>query len=238
MARSVRPACLPLLCVLLLAGCQATPEQPGTTGAAPPAQSEAPVAPPQDTTTAPPEPEPEPVAVTPQPPSPVEVQEPEATAPVVCQPPPTPPPAPVAPARPATVLPVLGAEEYVTVDPPGVRLKARLDTGTSSSLLDARNVREFERDGKAWVKFLVPGADDAPPVEVSRPVLRSSPSRASGRRYVVTLRTHLGSIDQFTEFTLSDRTGQSHAVVLGRNFLRDQALVDVARRFTIPVAKN
>jgi hypothetical protein len=135
------------------------------------------------------------------------------------------------------VLPILGVEEYVSIEPPGLRLKARLDTGAGNSTLDARNVREFERDGKPWVKFMVVGPDGSPPVEVSRPVLRSAPARNGGRRYVVTLRTQLGGIDQFTEFSLSDRSGQSHAVVLGRDFLRDQALVDVARRLTVPAAK-
>jgi hypothetical protein len=183
-----------------------------------------------------PVPEPEPA---PQPATPVEVKEPEPTPPVVvCKPSPAPTPAaPAPPARPSSVLPILGAEEFVAIEPPGIRLKARLDTGTGSSVLDARNVREFERDGKPWVRFMVPVPDNAPPVEVSRPVLRSSPAKTGGRRYVVTLHTRLGAIDQFTEFTLSDRSGQSHAVVLGRNFLRDQALVDVARRFTLPAAK-
>lgn len=237
MVRILRLVSLPLLCLTLLSGCQVAPQQDEAPGPSVPAATPVPAPAEPTPPETQPEPEPQPAA---QPATPVEVEEPEPDAPVVvCEPPPTPPPAaPTPPARPASVLPILGAEEFVAIEPPGVRLKARLDTGTGNSTLDARNVREFERDGKPWVRFMVPGADDAPPVEVSRPVLRSSPGRSGGRRYVVTLRTQLGGIDQFTEFMLSDRSGQSHPVVLGRNFLRDQALVDVARRFTLPATKN
>lgn len=237
MVRIVRLATLPLLCLALLTGCQVAPRQDEAPVSSVPAVTPAPAPVAEPRPEVQPEPQPQPAA---QPATPVEVKEPEPTPPVVvCEPPPTPPPAaPAPPARPTSVLPILGAEEIVAIEPPGVRLKARLDTGTGHSTLDARNVREFERDGKPWVRFMVPGAENATPVEVSRPVLRSSPVRSGGRRYVVSLRTQLGSIDQFTEFTLSDRSDQGHAVILGRNFLRDQALVDVAKRFTVPAAKH
>ena len=117
-------------------------------------------------------------------------------------------------------------------------LEARLDTGTAGSVIDARNAREFERDGKTWVKFTLVDPATSKAIEVSRPVVRSSPIKdLSARRYVVTLHIRLGEIDQYTELSLADRSGQSHPLILGRNFLRDQALVDVSRRFTVPASK-
>lgn len=132
-------------------------------------------------------------------------------------------------------MPVLGEVERVLIEPPSLLLEARLDTGASVSTIDARDAREFERDGKTWVKFSVIDPVKGTPTEVSRPVVRSSTVKGStSRRYVVTLHVRLGDIDQYTEFSLADRSGQGHPVVLGRNFLRDQAVVDVSRRFTAP----
>ena len=55
------------------------------------------------------------------------------------------------------------------------------------------------------------------------------------RRPVVELDVALGnSIMQTTEFTLTDRTQMSYPVLLGRSFLRDLTLVDVAIEFTHP----
>jgi hypothetical protein len=233
------PCLAPLLFCLaaLLAGCETVPAgtaapQAPVTEVAPPAQ---PAAPPETTVPAQ-TPAPEPV---PEPPVEVKKPEPEpAPAPIlVCPPPPK--PQPTSPQRPPSVLPVLGDVENVVIEPPGLRLEARLDTGIAGSQIDARGIHEFERDGKPWVKFLLPGPSPETPVEVSRPVVRTTaPKQAGGaKRYVVSLRTTLGRIDQFTEFTLADRSAQAHPVVLGRNFLRDQALVDVARRFTVPTPK-
>ncbi len=221
--RAFAPAIL-LLALSLLAGCAAPtavkPTEPVETAPATPV--EPPPAPA-------PEPEPEPAPE----PAPPPITEPEPAKPpvVVCEPPP--PPAPAERPRSPTALAILGEIERVMLDPPGLVMPARIDTGTAGSLLDARNVREFERDGKTWVKFLLGGASNAEAPEVSRPLLRSATLRSGARRYVVSLRVRLGEIDQYVEFSLGDRSGQTHPMVLGRNFLRDQAVVDVSRRFTI-----
>lgn len=233
MNRSQRIAPL-LLCLSLLigfAGCATKPvEPPPPAPPVEPAPPPEPMPPPEPPP--PPEPEPEP-----EPPPPVEEPKPAPPPVVVCEP--APPPVPAPPERPKTVLPILGAVEYVTLEPPGLRLKARMDTGTSSSSLDARDIREFERDGKPWVRFVVIDRGNDKPREVTRPVVRATTLKGNGeRRYVITLRTAVGGIDQFTEFTLSDRSDQTYPVVLGRDFLRDQALIDVARRYTVRAKKK
>ncbi|MFM7785873.1 MAG: ATP-dependent zinc protease [Gammaproteobacteria bacterium] len=220
--RALAPALF--VALSLLAGCAAPPavkplEPVETTPAAPVEPQPAPA----------PEPEPEPAPEA-TPPAPVE---PEAVKPpvVVCEPPPR--PAPAEKPLPPTALAILVEAERVLLYPPGLVVAARLDTGAPGSVLDALNVREFERDGKTWVKFLLRSAPDAQPQEISRPLLRSSTLKSGARRYVVSLRVRLGSIDQYVDFTLGDRGPQAYPMVLGRNFLRDQAVVDVSRRFTV-----
>ena len=73
-------------------------------------------------------------------------------------------------------------------------------------------------------------------VEVSRPVVRSIAPKdgANSKRYIVSLKVTIAGISQFTEFALTDRSSSAYPVLIGRNFLRDQAVVDVGRRFTRP----
>jgi len=230
-----RNRCVAALCIslaLLLHGCGTTPEKPESpTPTETPAPAPEPLPQPPATTVTPPEQPPAPPAgpVTPEEPAP----EPE---PVVCTPPPPPPPAPVQRARPQTALAVLGAIEHVRIEPPGLQLTARLDTGAPGSSLHALDVREFERDGKTWVKFQLVDAKTGQNVEVSRPVVRSAAAKdASGpKRYVVSLKATIAGVAQFTEFALTDRSSYSYPVLIGRNFLRDQAVVDVGHRFTKP----
>jgi hypothetical protein len=231
-----RNRCVAALCVslaLLLQGCGTTPERPQ----APPAtQSPAPAPEPA--------PQPSPEAVTaPAPTLPAEPAlppeepepAPEPEPPVVCTPPP-PPPAPAKRAPPQTALAVLGEIEHVRIEPPGLQFTARLDTGMAGSSLHALDVRAFERDGKTWVKFQLVDAGTGKNVEVSRPVVRSIALKgaADSKRYIVSLKTTIAGVAQFTEFALTDRSSSSYPVLIGRNFLRDQAVVDVGRRYTRP----
>ena len=114
--------------------------------------------------------------------------------------------------------------------------KLTYNMSAPGSSLHALDVREFERDGKTWVKFQLVDAKTGQNVEVSRPVVRSAAAKdASGpKRYVVSLKATIAGVAQFTEFALTDRSSYSYPVLIGRNFLRDQAVVDVGHRFTKP----
>lgn len=236
-----RNRCVAALCVslaLLLQGCDTTPVKPESP---PAAQTPSPAAqpPPQPPAEAVP-----PVAETPPagPALPVEEPQPapEPEPPVACVPPPAPTPAPVQRARPKTALAVLGAIEHVRIEPPGLQLTARLDTGAPGSSLHALDVREFERDGKSWVRFQLVDAASGQGVEVSRPVVRTQQlkNQPASKRYVVSLKATIAGVAQFTDFTLTDRGSNPFPALIGRNFLRDQAVVDVGRRYTRPDAKR
>jgi hypothetical protein len=41
----------------------------------------------------------------------------------------------------------------------------------------------------------------------------------------------LGSIHEKAQFTLADRSQMSHPVLLGREFIRDIAMVDVSKKY-------
>lgn len=135
---------------------------------------------------------------------------------------------------------VIGGIERVHLSPPGLTLEARIDTGAESSSLDARNIREFERDGSTWVRFLLVDRDTDEVHEIERRVVRfvrilQSSVDDSERRPVVRFRMALGTHVQVAEFTLSDREHLAFPVLIGRNVLKDVMIVDVGRSHLAPV---
>lgn len=124
----------------------------------------------------------------------------------------------------------------VEVDPPGVQLEARLDTGADSCSLHAVDVVPFDRDGERWVRFVIAGKVSEGKV-IERPIVRTVLIKRHDaepqRRYVVKLNFRIGKIDETVDVTLADRGDFDYSVLVGRNFLTDNAIVDVSRKFTV-----
>lgn len=135
---------------------------------------------------------------------------------------------------------VLGSSEWIGLSDVGTYLKARIDSGANTSSLSASEITRFERDGENWIRFkLGLDADDVvvdavrdewieAPVERRVRVIQATGEES---RPVVTLMMTLGSIREPVEFTLSDRTHLDFPALLGRRFLLDIAVVDVAERY-------
>lgn len=133
---------------------------------------------------------------------------------------------------------IIGTVEKVFLSPPGILLPARIDTGAETSSLDARDLRDFERDGKDWVRFILVDPETEEEIEVERPVARyvrilQSATEESERRAVVKLRFVIGSVSRSAEFTLSNREHLEYPLLIGRNILQDVMMVDVGRSFTV-----
>jgi hypothetical protein len=128
---------------------------------------------------------------------------------------------------------VIGALEYVRLVPPNVVLKARIDTGAKTTSIDARDVTPFERDGKQWVRFVCVSGEKEYTIE--RKVVKTVQIKRHGAesqdRYVVKMRIILGNVSQLISVNLSDRDDYKYPVLIGRNFLRDFFMVDVAKKY-------
>jgi hypothetical protein len=136
---------------------------------------------------------------------------------------------------------LLGEVERVWVDPPGLQMIARIDTGASTSSLDADNITSFERDGDDWVRFDVSNSAGEQ-VTIERPVEKyvrvfQQADKSGSRRPVVDLRLVLGDVRDTFSFTLADRSHLEQGMILGRNFLTDMALVDVSKQYVQPPFK-
>lgn len=134
----------------------------------------------------------------------------------------------------------VGRTEWVGLLDVGTYLKARVDSGASTSSLSAVDVTTFERDGDDWVKFKLGLDDEDVAVDEVRDAWIEAPVerrvriiQAAGEdsRPVISLMMSLGSIRQPVEFTLNDRTHLDYPVLLGRRFLMDIAIVDVAEAY-------
>lgn len=133
---------------------------------------------------------------------------------------------------------VVGRNEWIWLDLLQRNLKARIDTGALSSSLNATDVQAFERDGNDWIRFRVPDEDHADGGDLyEAPLVRHVKIRQASaeeleRRPVVLLQVRMGEHVEDTEFNLTNRENMLYPLLLGRNFLRDVMVVDVAKKFT------
>ena len=135
---------------------------------------------------------------------------------------------------------VVGEVEKVHLSPLDLIFNARVDTGATTSSLDARNIQRFERDGRRWVRFDITHPESGEAITFERPVVRrvrisQSITDDSERRHVVELHFTLGGISHTAEFTLTDRSHLEFPVLIGRNILRDQMIVDVSKQYIAPI---
>ncbi|NOI66514.1 ATP-dependent zinc protease [Vibrio sp. 99-8-1] len=140
---------------------------------------------------------------------------------------------------------LLGEIETVEIDNIPQLFDARVDTGAETSSLNAVDIQHFERDGNKWVKFhlLDKNTNKNEEIWIEAPVIRyakvrQSSSDSAERRAVVELWVKVGKIHEKAQFTLADRSQMSHAILLGREFIKDIALVDVSKKYLQSVKKQ
>ncbi|GAD79864.1 ATP-dependent zinc protease family protein [Vibrio ezurae] len=146
-------------------------------------------------------------------------------------------PAP-APTKTADGKLILGEREWIYFPEFKSTVKARIDSGATTSSLSAVEIKQFERDGAQWVKFK-PSHNGKVGKEISLPVVRfakikQSSTEDTDKRPVVSIWIQLSDLKEKTEFTLVDRSHLDFPVLLGRSFVRDVAIVDVSRHYVQP----
>ncbi|MEH6649217.1 MAG: RimK/LysX family protein [Motiliproteus sp.] len=129
---------------------------------------------------------------------------------------------------------VIGEAERLLVSPPGVTMAARIDTGATTTSIDAREIQQFERDGKNWVRFVL--VDDKKQRHtLERPISRIVEIKRHGgdnlERPVVMLKLELAGEKLNTEVSLTDRDNFEFGLLIGRNFLKDTFVVDVSKAY-------
>lgn len=130
---------------------------------------------------------------------------------------------------------ILGRVEWVMITALRDKFKARIDSGATTSSLSSDNIQYFERDGQRWVKFLMThdGQDNIPMESplIRFATIRQASSNTPDKRPVIQLNVRIGQTTEVAEFTLTDRSSMTYPMLLGRSFLTDLAIIDVAQKF-------
>lgn len=133
---------------------------------------------------------------------------------------------------------VFGWVERATIEPWGVAVKAKLDSGALTSSLDARDIETFEREDEEWVRFRLKLEDSASGEAFSEqlelPLYRDLRVRGAGgrdERPVVLMKVCLDDTIYEEQFSLRDREEMHYPLLLGRRTISHLGLLDVRETF-------
>jgi hypothetical protein len=137
---------------------------------------------------------------------------------------------------------VLGEVEKVYFPAHKLYLEARIDSGATRSSMHAENIVPFERDGKDWVHFEMVDKNNER-IKIEKKVVRKITVKrhleVGQERYVVKMRLNISSLSYLVELSLTDRGQYEYPVLVGRNYLKGNAIVDVSKKYTQkPVKEN
>lgn len=133
---------------------------------------------------------------------------------------------------------IVGWLEGAYLQPWGVRVRAKLDTGAKTSAIHAENIESFEKEGEVWVRFLFPfGRREGYPEGflIERPLVRQIRVKTdegnTEPRYVIELDVCISGKTQTTEVSLSDRVNLNYPMLLGRETLAGRYIIDPSQSF-------
>lgn len=131
-------------------------------------------------------------------------------------------------ARPANVI---GAVEKIYLPPMKSAFLSRIDTGATTSSLDADSIRTFERDGKSWVSFTVKNRATGETYTFEKPrvkKIRVKRILEDEHRPMVEMDVKMGGETFKANFTIAERENFEYQTLVGRNILSGRAIVDVS----------
>lgn len=137
-----------------------------------------------------------------------------------------------------TVPDTLGWLEGAYLQPWGVRVRAKLDSGALTSSIHAEDIETYSVDGEQWVRFLFPfggreGYGNG--FIIDKPLLREvnikEHDSENSVRYVIELDICISGNTFPVEFSLANRSKFNYPIILGRKALSGRYLVDPGRSF-------
>lgn len=137
---------------------------------------------------------------------------------------------------------IFGESEWIYIVEANTTFDSRIDSGASISSINASNIEQFERDGEKWYRFDIPMGKDKV-IKMEAPFVRSAVIRQAStdgkleERPVVKLTIKIANLTQSAEFSLRDRSKMQYTLLIGREFIKDLAVVDVSRDHVQPKVK-
>jgi hypothetical protein len=135
---------------------------------------------------------------------------------------------------------VVGWVEKIKIFPSQLVLQAKLDTGADYSSLSASDIQEFEKNGERWVKFSLKNRYGETK-EINEKVRRTAlikrhAGKSPQKRPVIRLAICLGTHYMETDVNLIDRSNFDYQLLIGRDFLAGNVLIDPSSTYMIEPA--
>ena len=126
-------------------------------------------------------------------------------------------------------LQLLGWVENAGLVAPGFEVRAKLDTGATTSSLDARIIKRFLKGGKRWVRFAVRDPENGDETVLVRERVRTvgivQHRGDNDVRPSVAVEICIAGERRKVEVTLVDRSAFNYPLLLGRRALKTLAVV-------------
>jgi len=126
---------------------------------------------------------------------------------------------------------VIGAVERIYLPPMKSPFASRIDTGATTSSLDADSIKHFERDGEKWISFTIINRDTKEEYTFEKPLIKRIAIKRIGdkeRRPIVEMDVKMGGEKFKAYFTIAEREKFEYQTLIGRNILSGRAIVDVS----------
>ena len=133
-------------------------------------------------------------------------------------------------------LDIIGAVEPIYFLPMKSAFEARIDTGATTSSIDADEIVEFERDGEKWVSFKVINRRSGETHTFEKPILENLTIKRidhEEHRIKVSMNVQFGGKKFASDFTLAKRDKFSYQALVGRSLLTGRAIVDTSLSHTL-----
>lgn len=126
---------------------------------------------------------------------------------------------------------VIGEVEPIYLLPMKSPFLSRIDTGATTSSLDAEDIKHFERDGQKWVAFSVVNRETNEKYSFEKPIVKGIRIKRIGdneHRTIVSMSVKMGGETFNADFTVAERKNFEYQTLIGRNILSGRAIVDVS----------
>ena len=140
---------------------------------------------------------------------------------------------------------IMGWLEKIVLLPYEITMTAKLDSGAATSSIHANNVEIFEKKGTKWVTFTLEHKNEkniTNRIQIERPLVRKVYIKRHGaksvERAVVTLDFYINGKKESTAFSLANREKFDYPVLLGREFLKKNIIIDSEKTFLIQFDYN
>lgn len=126
---------------------------------------------------------------------------------------------------------IIGEVEKIYLPPMKSPFLSRIDTGATTSSLDAEQLKYFERDGKKWISFTIVNRETQESYTFEKPLIKKVVIKRIGekeQRPIVEMDVKMGGESFKAQFTIAERERFEYQTLIGRNILSGRAIVDVS----------